>query len=255
MGIAMAPRSAGIKIRERRRERGITQRELAAAAGCTRTHISAIESGRSFGSRELVATLLSILDADCKEGAGWRYRALARPAGAEERTVGMFMRRMRTVQRMTARELAGKADCSTVYIYKIEYGRAVPSSKTAQRIADALGVSRARLMAGGTLPGDVFFEPSELARALEAMDLDEGRLRREHGDAFAARVLSFADGSVEPSPGELSGVVAELGLSYVDVLAFSTELPACELIRTQDLLDRVCGFEAWSPCRMLPAAV
>lgn len=54
--------NAGPIIRRRRRERELSQRDIAGAVGCSATYLSEIERGIRFGSMEILTGACRVLD-------------------------------------------------------------------------------------------------------------------------------------------------------------------------------------------------
>ncbi len=54
----------GTTIRDRRVERGLTQRQLANLAGCERSHVANLEAGRALPSFRLLRTIAWALGLD-----------------------------------------------------------------------------------------------------------------------------------------------------------------------------------------------
>ena len=84
------PTSFGARLRWWRRHRGLSQLDLAGAAGTTQRHVSFLESGRTQPSRDMVLRLAAALDVPLRQqnalllAAGfapvWRESDLAAPA-------------------------------------------------------------------------------------------------------------------------------------------------------------------------------
>lgn len=64
-----------MKLRTYRRDRGISQAELARRAGLKQSTISAYERGLAVPSREALIRLISALGADGPEDLGYRFVA------------------------------------------------------------------------------------------------------------------------------------------------------------------------------------
>ena len=65
MGVNVEVRASGLKAR--RRERGLTQRELAKLVGVTQNYIPAIETGNRHAGPDLIERLMHALEASFEE--------------------------------------------------------------------------------------------------------------------------------------------------------------------------------------------
>jgi transcriptional regulator with XRE-family HTH domain len=65
---------------------------------------------------------------------------------------GERIRVLRTARGLTQEKLAGKADLTTGFVNNVEHGRKVPSLTTILKLARALDVDAAELMADFVLP-------------------------------------------------------------------------------------------------------
>lgn len=57
----------GDKIRELRKEKNLSQLELARLAGISNTYLSDIEVGRTFPSLKVIVSVSKVLEIDCSE--------------------------------------------------------------------------------------------------------------------------------------------------------------------------------------------
>jgi transcriptional regulator with XRE-family HTH domain len=80
---------------------------------------------------------------------------LKRAPSDQDFDLGARLRWLRRSQRLTLRELAARAAVTESFLSQVERGVASPSVASLQRIAHGLGLSIARLFAGGTAAGKV----------------------------------------------------------------------------------------------------
>ncbi len=129
---AIVEELAGDKIKERRINNGLKQKELAEKMGVSQPLVSQWEVGRQKPSREQIARLQSILGgiADVEGSA---------PSETES-AIGAWLSKARLNRNFTVNELANKSGVSPAAIYNIEKGRAEnPHPKTIKALEAALG--------------------------------------------------------------------------------------------------------------------
>jgi transcriptional regulator with XRE-family HTH domain len=123
---------SGDKIKERRINNGLSQKELAEKMGVSQPLVSQWEVGRQKPSRDQIARLQSILGgiADVEGSA---------PSETES-AIGAWLSKARLNKNFTVNELANKSGVSPAAIYNIEKGRAEnPHPKTIKALEAALG--------------------------------------------------------------------------------------------------------------------
>lgn len=161
--------SIGGNIRRLRRERGMTQQELAKAVGVSQASLANWEVGKTrprSGSVERLADALGVAMRDLADGPG-------RGAGAD--AVGRNVRWYRERRGMTQGELADKAGVSPSAVSNCERGKSTPLAGTLGAVAKALGCQTADLVGGAAMP-----DGDEAARLLTVFE----RLDREGRDAL-----------------------------------------------------------------------
>ena len=129
-------------LRRLRRERGLTQRELAEAAGLNRSVVARYEQGHTAPHRDCVAALAYALSVDVE--------ALIGEGAAFERDVlgefGAMLRNLRRARGLTQQELGAAVGVTAGTISTYECGHVVPLKKTLAALAAYFDVSVADLI-------------------------------------------------------------------------------------------------------------
>ena len=129
-------------LRRLRRERGMTQRDLARAAGLTREVVAGYEQGRTVPHRDCVAALAYALGVSVESLRG-DGAELGRDIPAE---FGAKLRSLRHGRGLTQQELGEAVGVTAGTISTYECGRAYPQKKTLAALAALFGVAASELV-------------------------------------------------------------------------------------------------------------
>ena len=127
----------GVRIRQARKAKRLTQKKLAQIVGVTRVNISAIEKGKhqpSMGLLEKICYVLGLSYEEMLEVDNYKEEE-------ESSKLGVRIRRARRSKRLTQTELAQLVAISTGGISKIETGKYQPSKEMLEKICYILGLS------------------------------------------------------------------------------------------------------------------
>lgn len=148
------PQLFGEKLRTLRRQRGLTQVDLARALGlATHSHVSYLESGKSAPSLDLVIRAADLLGVTTDYLL--RYAIpISHPLTSTARSsadqlasrFGSKLRELRTRQDMTQVELSAQLHVTAQYISFLESGRKIPSIDFVLLCADLFGVTTDELL-------------------------------------------------------------------------------------------------------------
>ena len=193
-------------LRRLRRERGMTQRDLARAAGLTRQVVAGYEQGRTVPHRDCVAALAFALGVSVEElrGTGGEF---ARNIPGE---FGAKLRDLRRKAGVTQQELGGAVGVTAGTISTYECGRAYPQKKTLAALAAYFGVAPGHLVPQEMVVS-VYEDEAELIARYRALD---GQGRQELLRMAAARgkdSFAAAKGACEeaaPAAGEKAASAA-----------------------------------------------
>jgi transcriptional regulator with XRE-family HTH domain len=122
--------------------------------------------------------------------------------------LGRAIRDLRHRRGLTLVQVAGRAGLSHPFLSQLERGLAQPSMRSLHRIAQALGTTQDRLIAGGGSAGAAAAQPEVLLmRAAGGVVLPA--LDRGNGTGGAARQLPAGPGEFYPT--EFTGLTREFG--------------------------------------------
>lgn len=167
-----------VRVRELRRERGLTQRELAQAAGLSRSVVARIEQGNAKPHPDSLAAIAYTLGLSVSDLAG-EETGLERDILAE---FGCRLRNLREAEGLTRQELGQAVGVTAATIATYECGRVCPQKKFLAALAERFGVSVSEL-----LPQAVTLTVYEDERALIA------RYRSLGAEARAALLAAAED--------------------------------------------------------------
>ncbi len=173
----------GARIRQLRKERMLTQAELASATDVTTQAISLWENDNATMSVDKLIPLASALKCDpmwLLSGNPLDVKAVS-PApinvmkGADLANIGVRIESRRNELGMSPLKLAEKIDTSRAMILEWETGKAIPYSGYYDKLAKALNTSVTWLMTGKDITGEHKNQHDENAAALKEL---ESKLKR-----------------------------------------------------------------------------
>lgn len=132
----------GRLLRDRRKELGFSQEDVAEKMGCSRQALNHIELGNQRASNRALASLACVLDLQLEQLQGQNRKPLRRgrpPKAINPTTIGGFLLARRLASNLTRKELAQKAGLSIFTIYKTEYNLSPSSPHSLKQLAAALG--------------------------------------------------------------------------------------------------------------------
>jgi len=109
--------------------------------------------------------------------------------------LGDFIRRQRSLARLSLRELAGMTDLSNAYLSQVERGLHEPSVRVLKAIAEALDLSSATLLAQAGLLRDDEARPEDASvERTEATIRADPTLSEDQKEALLAVYRSYSTG-------------------------------------------------------------
>ncbi|MGI6603793.1 MAG: helix-turn-helix domain-containing protein [bacterium] len=225
------------KLRQLRRERGLSLTELAVRAGISTSYLSEVEHGRKSPSLSVLHRIAAALNLE--------PASLLQESGTVSRiTPGERVRLLRTERKLTLAALAEQAGITPSYLSEIERGRANPAFPTLLSLAAALDVSLTQLW--GPLAG--------LGQRLRQVREEQGLSQAElalRARVSAGLVGQVERGEVQPSLDTVEALAAVLGVSPCfliqeeDPSVLYSRLSPCvrqllEEPRVQTVLERLC---------------
>lgn len=133
----------GMRIKQAREKKGLTQDDLADKLKLTRTSVSNYESGRALPPSDVLRALACILDVstDYLLGIGEENKFEDEDENYAHEDIGHAIKEERLRNGLTQKELAEMVGVSQSEISKFERGLAPIPLKIAEKIADAFGMS------------------------------------------------------------------------------------------------------------------
>jgi transcriptional regulator with XRE-family HTH domain len=136
--------ATGRRLRALRIERGLSQIELAAAAGCGSTHVSEIETGKANCNLDTLDELCVALNVDIVQLFSEDAEPGTDCALAKER-LPVNLRKLRVKRGMSQFELAEKANLNRTYVGKVENSVTSLNLDRVNELARGLGVDASEL--------------------------------------------------------------------------------------------------------------
>ncbi len=173
----MKAREFGARLKELRRQAGLSQSELAKKVGVNFTYLSKIESGaKSAPSEKVILRLARVLNADSDELmilAGRIPSDIVKKLKSPKNQFNIRLRELRKQAGMTQRELANKVGINFTYLSKLENGVLTSlSEKVISKLAEVLNTDKDELLIlAGRVPSDVaemLLKNSKLLQSIRA---------------------------------------------------------------------------------------
>ena len=200
--------AVGRKIRQLRKQRGLTQRQLSLRVGCSQPIIGSYELGRKRLDPERLAAFAKALAVPKKQLAALVPPAPIRPGPTP---FGRELRRGRAERGCSREELARRVGVCRESIARYESGLTHPDLSVLATLADALGIARGRLERLQRLePGTV-----ELGKKLQRLRERRKLTRRQLAERLGwgqLTVMSYELGRLRLEPVELALLARVLGV-------------------------------------------
>ena len=199
--------AVGRRLRQLRIERKLSQKELAARAGCPPPAISSYELGKSVPNRDSAAKIAEALGVDSTEFEGLLP---ARPPPAKSTPFGSELSRLRKQRELSQMQLAARVGVARTLISAFELGVANPNRTVLASLASALGVPSLELEKLLPAPSNAAEFPGRLRRIRRQRGLTQGQLAERAGCGLH-RISSYErDESPEVSAEDIAALAKAL---------------------------------------------
>lgn len=183
------------KLRQLRKERSYSLKQLAKIVGVSCSHLSELERGVKKPSPKTIEKLAVGLKID---------RAQLTPEQTNRLTLGQRIRQLRANQGKTLGQLAQAANISLTYLNAIEHSEVYPSIQVLEQITEALGVSVVQLM------GSVRDIGQKIRSLREQFGVTQAEVA-ERAEVSPGLVGQIEQGKIQPSLRTIERIAEALG--------------------------------------------